>query len=108
LDNVQLEDLDFVEFRKPPYLTDDRRMAVYEIRKPYTYRNHVIHVTLRCDFLVDCHKNPVDGDHLCGRLPSGNGVPGGTFESWFRVVDDAEYDKIMKSDSAAQTTYAQE
>jgi hypothetical protein len=42
-------------------------------------------VTLLCDFILDCHGNPVDGDHLRGRLPSGNGTPGGVFRSWFAV-----------------------
>jgi hypothetical protein len=42
-------------------------------------------VTLLCDFILDCHGNPVDGDHLRGRLPSGNGTPGGVFRSWFTV-----------------------
>jgi len=45
-------------------------------------------VTVRCDFLLDCRAQPVDGNHLGGRLPTGDGVPGGTFESWFTLVDD--------------------
>ncbi len=45
-------------------------------------------VTLRCDFLLDCRGHPVDGNHLGGRVPTGDGVPGGTFESWFTLVDD--------------------
>jgi hypothetical protein len=45
-------------------------------------------VTLRCDFLLDCRGRPVDGNHLAGRVPTGDGVPGGTFESWFTLVDD--------------------
>jgi hypothetical protein len=43
-------------------------------------------VQLKCDFILDCRETPVDGDHLRGRLPTGNGVPGGTFESWFHVM----------------------
>jgi hypothetical protein len=45
-------------------------------------------VTLHCDFLLDCRGRPVDGNHLGGRAPTGDGVPGGTFQSWFTVVDD--------------------
>jgi hypothetical protein len=45
-------------------------------------------VTLRCDFLLDCRGQPVDGNHLGGRVPTGDGVPGGTFESWFTLVED--------------------
>jgi hypothetical protein len=47
-----------------------------------------VFVTLKCDFILDCHENPVDGDFLRARLPSGDGVAGGLFESWFRVVSD--------------------
>lgn len=46
-----------------------------------------VYITLYCDFVPDCHGNPVDGDHRWGRLPSGNGLPGGVFRSWFRIVD---------------------
>ena len=45
-------------------------------------------VTLHCDFLLDCRGQPVDGNHLGGRVPTGDGVPGGTFQSWFTLVDD--------------------
>jgi hypothetical protein len=98
----QMEDLDFVEYRRPPYLTADGRTAVYEIRNPLSYRSHILHVTIRCDFLLDCRRNPVDGDHLGGRLPTGNGVAGGTFESWFRVVDDNEYERLTKGGQASE------
>jgi hypothetical protein len=49
---------------------------------------NVVYVTLKCDFILDCHENPVDGDHMRGQLPSGNGMAGGVFESWFRVTYD--------------------
>jgi len=45
-------------------------------------------VTIRCDFILDCHAEPVDGNHLSGLLPTGDGVAGGTFESWFTVIPD--------------------
>jgi hypothetical protein len=46
-----------------------------------------VYVTLYCDFVLDCHGNPVDGNHWKGRLPpSGNGVRGGVFRSWFRII----------------------
>jgi len=47
---------------------------------------NVVYVTLKCDFVLDCRENPVDGAHLGGRLPTGDGVRGGVFESWFRVT----------------------
>jgi hypothetical protein len=101
MEGAQVEDLDFVEFQRPPHLLPDRRTAIYEIERRRRYPDHVIHVTLRCDFIVDCHGNPVDGDHLRGRLPTGNGTPGGLFESWFRVVNDADYDRAVADAEAA-------
>lgn len=50
--------------------------------------NSILYVTLKCDFILDCHHRPVDGDHLAGRTPTGDGTAGGVFESWFRVEDD--------------------
>jgi hypothetical protein len=75
-----------------PVLEDDCR-AVFTIDPTCltgnrTIAGSVVYVTLKCDFILDCHGNPVDGEHLRGRLPSGDGGPGGTFESWFRVVAD--------------------
>jgi hypothetical protein len=107
-DDRQMEDLDFVEYARAPYLSPDGRSAIYEIRKPATYRSHIVHVTLRCDFLLDCRRRPVDGEHLGGALPSGNGTPGGTFESWFHVVDDDDYDRLMAESDADERTGAQE
>jgi hypothetical protein len=87
-----------------PHLEDDCR-AVYRIDPDYInadrpadrkqYDRHsivgsVVYVTIKCDFILDCHSNPVDGDFLRGLLPTGDGVPGGVFESWFRVVYEKE------------------
>jgi hypothetical protein len=62
--------------------SDDRRGG----RQRGTLAGSTVYVTLKCDFILDCHENPVDGAHLRGRLPSGDGVPGGEFQSWFPVV----------------------
>lgn len=89
--------LEFLPFRehRQPYLDDDGCTAVYPIELSYlreTQWGHeniadsFIYVTLRCDFIPDCHGVPVDGNHLNGRLPSGDGRPGGEFVSWFHVV----------------------
>jgi hypothetical protein len=55
-----------------------------------------LYITLKCDKVVDEHGQPVDGslharllrdedrDYLV-TVPTGDGVPGGTFESWIRV-----------------------
>jgi hypothetical protein len=94
--NVQ-RDLEFVpsDPDKPPHLCDDGCKAVFTIDPDVlgssrygTIAGSTLYVTLRCDFLLDCHGIPVSGKHLKGQLPSGDGVPGGIFESWFRVGND--------------------
>jgi hypothetical protein len=79
---------------RPYYLEEPgRSVAVYKIDPDYldpeegdNIEDNFVYITLKCNFIMDCHGNPVDGDHLSGRLPSGNGSPGGAFESWFRVT----------------------
>lgn len=100
------EDLDFVTYVEPPHV-EDECVAVFHLdprshrpehrgrnshqELPYAYlENHIVYISLKCDFILDCHGVPVDGNHLAGLLPSGDGIPGGTFESWFRVVPDRE------------------
>jgi hypothetical protein len=95
-------DLEFLEYAAdfPPGLNPENHCeAVFTIdpsalgAKPGTFSiaEHMIYVTLRCDLIPDCRGRAVDGNHLRGTLPSGDGVEGGTFESWFRVTyDDAE------------------
>ena len=62
-------------------------------------RNFDLFLTLKCNVVVDHHGMPVDGN-LLARLehdgsvysvswPTGDGVPGGTFESWIRVRSEA-------------------
>ena len=112
----EYEDLDFVTSTHPLHLRD-RRVAVFTIdprsngprrdhHHPYAYlENQTVFITLKCDFLLDCHGVAVDGNHLGGVLPSGDGVPGGTFESWFRVLPDgefAEYEKRLKEQAQTE------
>ena len=87
-------DIEFLPFDRqhPPALEEDCR-AVFTIDPDYinpqergNIAGNVVYVTLKCDFILDCHGNPVDADHLRGQIPSGNGIPGGIFESWFNVV----------------------
>lgn len=94
---AQREDLDFVMYTQVPHLLPDRRTAMFEVLRPEEYVGSTIHVTLRCDFILDCRDNPVDGNHLRGRRPTGDGVSGGTFESWFRVVSDDEYNRLAQA-----------
>lgn len=93
------DDLEFVPYDadNPPALVDDSR-AVYTIdpgflsgRRRGGLIGSTVYVTLLADFVLDCHDLAVDGDHVGGRLPSGNGTPGGTFRSWFRIGDGQEY-----------------
>jgi hypothetical protein len=95
------EDLDFVTYTHAPHV-EHECIAVYPLESrsreyrhdlPYSYlENHMVYVALKCDFILDCHGVAVDGNHLSGLLPSGDGIPGGTFESWFRVVPDHEWE----------------
>ena len=45
----------------------------------------MVRVVLRCDFLADSErkKQAVDGNFLLAKMPTGDGVAGGEFESWF-------------------------
>lgn len=88
--------IEFVRSTEATPAVENDCMAVFEIepgmlssgRHADNLAGNIVYVTLRCDFILDCHHNPVDGDHLRGRLPTGNGVEGGIFESWFHVVAD--------------------
>jgi hypothetical protein len=92
--------LEVVEYApgRPPHLSADGRKATFTInpdrrreRGDYHYlAGHIVFVTLLCDLLHDCRNLSVDGNHL-GKLPSGDGIAGGTFYSWFRVVHDHDH-----------------
>lgn len=93
------QDIEFLPYDldHPPRLAEDRCTAVFTIdpdllseKARVSLANNFVYVSLKCDFILDCHETPVDGNHLRGRLPSGNGTPGGVFESWFRVAPDTE------------------
>jgi hypothetical protein len=85
------DDLEYVPYHTPPRLVDGRH-AVYDIDLGFLNPNRrgglvgsTVYITLLADFVLDCHHRAVDGDHIGGTLPSGNGMPGGTFRSWFQV-----------------------
>ncbi|WP_350282063.1 hypothetical protein [Nitrosomonas sp.] len=49
-----------------------------------------LRVVFRGDFAMDQEqKLAVDANHVNGSLPSGNGTPGGVFESWLWIGEDA-------------------
>lgn len=45
----------------------------------------VFRIVLYADFLVDVEGRPLDGTHMGGKLPTGQGLPGSTFRSWFTL-----------------------
>ena len=95
------QDLEFLPFERdtPPGLSeDDDCIAAFTIDPAFIdrrrHRENIagssVYVALKCDFILDCHGNAVSGKHLGGRLASGDGSPGGIFESWFRVSTGSE------------------
>lgn len=83
------QDLEFLQPCAGWPAIDEANPCFARFRFPSRWLRHLdgnfLHITLRCDFIVDCNGNPVDGNHLRGELPTGDGIPGGTFESWFFV-----------------------
>jgi hypothetical protein len=63
-----------------------------ELRIDYSYakrhldgRNFDLFIILKCDVIRDRHDHAVDGNFIKHKLPTGDGIQGGTFESWIRV-----------------------
>ncbi len=80
-------------------MSADRKTAYLDIDPDYARQrldetNFDLYLLLRCNLIVDDQGDPVDGD-LMARLdssgqyieafPTGDGIAGGTFESWIRV-----------------------
>ncbi len=96
--------IEFLPFPRhmPPMLEENECEAVFTIDRDYlsdsddeqdNIAGTWVYVTLKCDFIMDCHHRAVDGNFVHGHTPTGNGVPGGTFESWFRVTSDRDVDR---------------
>lgn len=83
----------------PDYISTERPAARQQYDR-HSIVGSVVYVTVKCDFILDCHGNPVDGEHLRGLLPSGDGAPGGVFESWFRVVYEKEEERWQQQRGA--------
>jgi hypothetical protein len=51
--------------------------------------DRIYRVLIHADFILDADRGPLDGNHIGGTLPSGNGKPGDDFLSWFtfEVID---------------------
>lgn len=90
------EDLDSVPAEKGwPKEGANRCTAEYKILRRqyhgegYDYLvDHIVWITLKGNFIQDCHGFPIDGD--------GDHREGGTFESWFSVVSQELYDKLQQ------------
>jgi hypothetical protein len=44
-----------------------------------------LRVLIHADFIIDVKGRPLDGNHIGGSLPTGNGQPGNDFLSWFTL-----------------------
>jgi hypothetical protein len=86
------EDLDFVISEGAPSLIADGTKAEFKVdlrNKEYKrLTGHMLWITLRCDFLFDCHGLRVDGNN--------DGIAGGTFESWVSVITHDEYELLKR------------
>lgn len=65
---------------------DPKNCRVKDLLKAVECNDVTVHVTLKCDFIQDYRGRSVDGNFLGGAFPSGDGVEGGTFESWFTLT----------------------
>jgi hypothetical protein len=93
----------------PPYLENDKDTccAVFPIDPDLLEGDAnldrvILHVILKCDFILDCHGRPIDGEHLSGQTPTGDGHAGGTFESWFKVSDDEWEQRLQRNKARRQ------
>ncbi|MCG8353891.1 MAG: hypothetical protein MI924_39505 [Chloroflexales bacterium] len=102
---IRLEADMLYDDNNPPYWDPQECAAIFPVHEEWlegsdTLVDHIVHVTLKCDFVLDCHDLAVDGNHLGGVAPTGDGIAGGTFESWFRVVDDGANARALRREAA--------
>jgi hypothetical protein len=55
------------------------------VRRHLDGRDFDLFIILKCDVITDLHGRAVDGNFIGHRLPTGDNIQGGTFESWLRV-----------------------
>ncbi len=55
------------------------------VRRHLDGRDFDLFIILKCDVITDLHGRAVDGNYIGYRLPTGDNIQGGTFESWLRV-----------------------
>jgi len=63
-----------------------------DVESWFSSRQFAVEIEVRGDFILDCHWQAVDANAVGRRAaPSGNGTPGGTFLSHFRVTPKPVY-----------------
>ena len=55
------------------------------IANDVSFSSDTYRVLVRADYILDRERRPLDGNFIGGTLPTGNGVPGDDFLSWFTV-----------------------
>jgi hypothetical protein len=63
----------------------DGAALVFVSLDPGRIKARELYVQIRGDLVIDANSRAVDGNFLGGQLPTGDGVAGGTFWSWFRM-----------------------
>jgi hypothetical protein len=72
--------------REPDETTFARLHINYDYaRRHLDGRSFDLFLILKCDVIRDEHDHAVDGNFIAHRLPTGDNIQGGTFESWVRV-----------------------
>jgi hypothetical protein len=85
---------------------NEERTRIHLHIDPHYARNRLektrfdLYLLLRSNLIIDDHGSPIDGELLAGldgdgeyvtKFPTGDGVPGGLFESWIRVVQHSDH-----------------
>ena len=85
---------------------NEERTRIHLHIDPHYARNRLektrfdLYLLLRSNLIIDDHGSPIDGELLAGldgdgeyvtKFPTGDGVPGGLFESWIRVVHHSDH-----------------
>lgn len=73
-----------VTFRPAPRFLDTFQNTIDSLAVPAGI-SPLCRVIVKCDALLDANDRAVDGNCLGGVLPTGDGTPGGEFESWLQL-----------------------
>jgi len=92
------------------YITNEPITTVYSSRVLKKWGLRIIEcskiiwrmfIQLKGDFVLDVNRNPLDANYLKAELPTGNGSPGGLFESWLNIKFD--FNKIENTKKVINT-----